>query len=167
MSNISDALVLERGQDDLVKHRAIVALTRRTFSREMVGSVSVSEVSHGFRGAMGVLLGHGVLAFVLGRIFQALGCSGSPVYTARQRRWPDNTTLPSVIGLDAQAFLLGVWSASWKVTGSDIVSVKLDDDDPVHRLAPLGMGIVTPAPKLTEIIRSKELREASDRLLKR
>ena len=91
------------------------------------------------------------------------GCSGSPV-------WACNTTFVRlngkriVGGHGPLAFLLGVWSSSWKVEKSQIVSVRTDEDDVQGTAAPLGMGIVTPAAKLGEILKGEEMMRARKEL---
>jgi hypothetical protein len=53
-----------------------------------------------------------------------------------------------------KVFLLGIWIASWKVRGSEIVIAPTDDREEGRRdEAPLGMGIVISASKLIDIFR--------------
>ena len=78
------------------------------------------------------------------------GCSGSPVFALRTYKV---TILGhTFFGHFPEAMVLGVWSASWKVKGSEVVSVGSHDGDPdaAGQLAPLGMGFVTPLPKLVD-----------------
>lgn len=93
------------------------------------------------------------------------GCSGSPVYVIRSR----TIKFPAVsfIASDNRLAMLGVWSSSWKVNRSEIVSVRTDDDDSTGTLAPLGMGIVTPGVRLAEILEGDELKRARQDLDKR
>jgi hypothetical protein len=91
------------------------------------------------------------------------GCSGSPV-------WACNTTFITkngeklVGGHGPFAFLLGVWSSSWKVGKSQIVAVRTDEDDSQGTAAPLGMGIVTPAVRLGEILKGEQMTRARKEL---
>lgn len=97
------------------------------------------------------------------------GCSGSPVFTGRVINTPINVQKSPVLRDWARksARLLGVWQSSWKVKGSEIVSIKTDGDDvDFEKLAPLGMGVVVPAVKLLEILNMSKLsksREAAGR----
>jgi hypothetical protein len=91
------------------------------------------------------------------------GCSGSPV-------WACNTTFVTqdgerlVGGHGPVAFLLGVWSSSWKVEKSQIVAVRTDEDDRQGTAAPLGMGIVIPAARLGEILKGEQMTRARKEL---
>jgi hypothetical protein len=92
------------------------------------------------------------------------GCSGSPVFTARSVKFSMGDK--SIIGLHSYAPMLGVWTSSWKVKGSEIVTAGLPDVvcDASGVLAPLGMGVVTPLTKLIDILWSENMKGASDRL---
>lgn len=88
------------------------------------------------------------------------GCSGSPVFATRSVIWTVNKGKEAekkIAGHTAMATLIGVWSSSWKVSKSEIVAVRTNDDDQKGTLAPLGMGIVIPASKLADILLGKEL----------
>lgn len=93
------------------------------------------------------------------------GCSGSPVVTVRQIGL--KTKPYAVVANEGVCMLLGIWSASWKVKGSEVVAVQTDTDDGKGELAPLGMGFVTPLSKLIDILWSDEMRTASGRLNKK
>lgn len=91
------------------------------------------------------------------------GCSGSPVFVMKYNTllWEGEKKL---MGYSKRALLLGIWSSSWKVKSSEIVAVRSDSDDRRGSAAPLGMGIVTPASKLVNVLKSKELQVARTKL---
>ena len=72
-----------------------------------------------------------------------------------------------MVGASIKATLIGVWASSWKVKNSEIVSVTIDEEDEKGGLAPLGMGVVTPAYRLLEIFESAKIKQASDTFMKR
>jgi hypothetical protein len=92
------------------------------------------------------------------------GCSGAPVLVNPSIRLTINNT--SVFAYDNYNLLLGVWSASWKVKGSEVVAVKNDEDES-GTMAPLGMGVVTPVSKLIDILWSESMKKAITRLRKK
>jgi hypothetical protein len=89
------------------------------------------------------------------------GCSGSPVFAVGDVRL--NIADGGIIGHHTKAVLLGIWSASWKVRASQVVAVREDEDGSIERLAPLGMGIVTPVQKLLDIMGGEKLKAATER----
>jgi hypothetical protein len=95
------------------------------------------------------------------------GCSGSPVFATRTLILKNADGVPSVAAATPTCTLIGVWSSSWKVSQSSIVAVRNDNDDGSGKLAPLGMGVVTPASKLADILRGEELMSAVQNILKR
>lgn len=88
------------------------------------------------------------------------GCSGSPVFVAPYRTLTHNNK-KQLVGLSTKATLMGVWSSSWKVEQSKIISVRTDDDDKGSTAAPLGMGIVTPAYKILDILKGDDMSKAA------
>jgi hypothetical protein len=104
------------------------------------------------------------------------GCSGSPVFVRRGLsvllppqlldRRAHNDSSPLVGEVAGSAWLLGVWQSSWKVKGSEIVSVKSDSDGSFKTMAPLGMGVVVPMSKVIEILEIPELANARESTLK-
>lgn len=84
------------------------------------------------------------------------GCSGSPVWAVGYVgvELGDNEFMAQA----NQVTLLGVWSSSWKVKASEITVVRTHDDDDRGTLAPLGMGMVTHASFLREIIMGNEMK---------
>jgi hypothetical protein len=92
------------------------------------------------------------------------GCSGSPVFVApwMTLRFQEKDLL---VGLPTKAHLMGVWSSSWKVEQSQIVSVRTDDDDKGTTAAPLGMGIVTPAYQLVPIFQGEKMKQAYESMM--
>lgn len=92
------------------------------------------------------------------------GCSGSPVFATRTVavEYGENC----IMGTAKSTSLLGVWSAAWKVKGSEITTVRTDDNVEGD-LAPLGMGVVTPAEYLVEILLSDKLKIATAEFLQR
>lgn len=96
------------------------------------------------------------------------GCSGSPVFAQRTLavQIPTNMlnekyhkdTKPLNADIAGSLWLLGVWQSSWKVKGSQIVSVTADVNDTNTELAPLGIGVVVPAIKLLQVLDDPELR---------
>ena len=84
------------------------------------------------------------------------GCSGAPVWVhqAVQVEPPQGDSAdPVVFWAEGRLSLLGFWSSSWKVRGSEIIMAMPDhaETDSSGNLAPLGMGVVVPANKLVEI----------------
>jgi len=96
------------------------------------------------------------------------GCSGAPVWVPRavQIEPPQVGNERIVFWTEGSLTLLGFWSSSWKVRGSEIVAVAPDHDSK-GALAPLGMGVVQPAEKLIEIFEqtdvAKERRQMHER----
>lgn len=92
------------------------------------------------------------------------GCSGAPVFVTRSITldWGGH----HIMGASKNAILLGVWSSSWRVKGSEITTVRTKDDIKGD-LAPLGMGVVTPVEYLVEILLSDKLKSAKAELFKR
>jgi hypothetical protein len=93
------------------------------------------------------------------------GCSGSPVFALNSVEL--NLGEDKFIAYGSQVALIGVWSSSWKVKSSEITTVRTDDDDEAGTLAPLGMGIVTPAVYLAEILGGDEFKRELQELEKR
>lgn len=98
--------------------------------------------------------------FVEGYLVQAnpiSGCSGAPVW-AYEAVQVENAEIGAFFYAVGRLFLLGFWSSSWKVKGSEIVAIQADDyDDRKGELAPLGMGVVVPAGKLIDIFRDTDV----------
>jgi hypothetical protein len=84
------------------------------------------------------------------------GCSGSPVFGAPTvtLSWEGK---PALMGIGTRAALIGLWSASWKVEGSRVVTVRAEDGPPGITRAPLGMGIVIPVSKVVDIMTGAEM----------
>jgi hypothetical protein len=83
------------------------------------------------------------------------GCGGAPVFAARTIPLPLKGQNSKVLQswVQGSIWLLGVWQPSWKVKGSEIISVKTDmQDRPGGEEAPLEMGVVIPAIKLLEVL---------------
>ena len=97
------------------------------------------------------------------------GCSGAPVWAARLMKVEpplSEGSEPVFFFAHGKIFLLGIWSSSWKVKGSEIVTMPVndDDDDKKGTLAPLGMGVVVPVSKLIEIFRETDVaKERADK----
>jgi hypothetical protein len=79
------------------------------------------------------------------------GCSGAPVWaSAPLMIEPGNPE--QIFYAHGKVFLLGIWIASWKVRGSEIVTAPSDDAENERRAeAPLGMGIVISTNKMIDI----------------
>jgi hypothetical protein len=88
------------------------------------------------------------------------GCSGAPVWAHEAVKVEESAGKITFYAV-GNLFLLGFWSSSWKVRGSEIVAIRPDDlDDRSGALAPLGMGVVVSADKLVEIFRRTDVAKA-------
>jgi hypothetical protein len=100
------------------------------------------------------------------------GCSGAPVWVhqAVKVQPPQGDTADPLFFLaEGRLSLLGFWSSSWKVRGSEIIMVSSDHAklDSGGMLAPLGMGVVVPANKLVEIFDQTDVAKERAALLKK
>jgi hypothetical protein len=80
------------------------------------------------------------------------GLSGAPVFV----RWTTRVTVggDSFMAYADDGRLLGVWCGSWDRLAGKTIGEGLEKDMTV----PVGMGVVTPAPYLVEILNCPELR---------
>ena len=92
------------------------------------------------------------------------GSSGSPVFVRRSVEidgaHDKHTDTPLRTWIYGTVFLLGVWQSAWEGEPEDVLAAGLDLKG---QKVPVGLGIVTPAYQLEEIVNRPELRTARER----
>jgi hypothetical protein len=90
---------------------------------------------------------------------QALkGASGSPVFARENRAITQPDSRKAY--LPGEAYLLGMWQASWDAPPGEILTQERSSAMTV----PLGMGIVIPAHHISEVLHMEEFVQARKRL---